>query len=159
MIMARTAGLPTRRDRLRAVAKEYQRDHPCRSTGQPNGAPPPAGPEECKGIGSVPGHIAKLRLTEVPITLSPDGRSRPPHLRSWHDGWRHLSRSAPRAPPKVPFRTVRPKRPSWWPRGVLAAFVRSCEPGGLAVSGAAQTLAGAFSGGRPRPSGANFPLF
>jgi hypothetical protein len=31
-----------------------------------------------------------LRLAEVPTTLSPDGRSRPPHLRSWRDGWRHL---------------------------------------------------------------------
>jgi glycosyltransferase involved in cell wall biosynthesis len=31
-----------------------------------------------------------LRVTEVPTTLSPDGRSRPPHLRSWRDGWRHL---------------------------------------------------------------------
>jgi len=29
-------------------------------------------------------------LTEVPTTLSPDGRGRPPHLRSWRDGWRHL---------------------------------------------------------------------
>ncbi|HET7489596.1 MAG TPA: glycosyltransferase family 2 protein [Acidimicrobiales bacterium] len=27
---------------------------------------------------------------EVPVTLHPDGRSRPPHLRSWRDGWRHL---------------------------------------------------------------------
>jgi glycosyltransferase involved in cell wall biosynthesis len=34
--------------------------------------------------------IARLRITEVPTTLSPDGRSRPPHLRSWRDGWRHL---------------------------------------------------------------------
>jgi Glycosyl transferase family 2 len=34
--------------------------------------------------------LAKLRVTEVPTTLSPDGRSRPPHLRSWRDGWRHL---------------------------------------------------------------------
>jgi hypothetical protein len=34
--------------------------------------------------------IAELRVIEVPTTLSPDGRSRPPHLRSWHDGWRHL---------------------------------------------------------------------
>src|SRR5262249_10287386 len=34
--------------------------------------------------------IHKLRVTEVPTTLSPDGRSRPPHLRSWRDGWRHL---------------------------------------------------------------------
>ncbi len=34
--------------------------------------------------------LAGLRITEVPTTLSPDGRSRPPHLRSWRDGWRHL---------------------------------------------------------------------
>jgi hypothetical protein len=32
----------------------------------------------------------KLKITEVPTTLSPDGRNRPPHLRSWRDGWRHL---------------------------------------------------------------------
>lgn len=32
----------------------------------------------------------RLRIAEVPTTLSPDGRSRPPHLRSWRDGWRHL---------------------------------------------------------------------
>ncbi len=31
-----------------------------------------------------------LEVREVPTTLSPDGRSRPPHLRSWRDGWRHL---------------------------------------------------------------------
>jgi glycosyltransferase involved in cell wall biosynthesis len=31
-----------------------------------------------------------LRIAEVPITLHKDGRSRPPHLRSWRDGWRHL---------------------------------------------------------------------
>ncbi len=31
-----------------------------------------------------------LRITEVPTTLQPDGRTRPPHLRSWSDGWRHL---------------------------------------------------------------------
>ena len=31
-----------------------------------------------------------LRICEVPTTLSPDGRSRKPHLRSWRDGWRHL---------------------------------------------------------------------
>ncbi|MGH7583032.1 MAG: glycosyltransferase family 2 protein [Gemmatimonadales bacterium] len=34
--------------------------------------------------------LAGLRISEVPTTLAPDGRSRPPHLRSWHDGWRHL---------------------------------------------------------------------
>ncbi|EPR43937.1 glycosyl transferase family 2 [Desulfovibrio sp. X2] len=31
-----------------------------------------------------------LRIAEVPTKLSPDGRSRPPHLRTWRDGWRHL---------------------------------------------------------------------
>lgn len=31
-----------------------------------------------------------LRITEVPITLHKDGRSRPPHLKPWRDGWRHL---------------------------------------------------------------------
>ncbi len=34
--------------------------------------------------------LAGLKIEEVPTTLSPDGRSRPPHLRSWRDGWRHL---------------------------------------------------------------------
>lgn len=38
----------------------------------------------------VKANLAKLRVVEVPTTLSPDGRSRPPHLRSWSDGWRHL---------------------------------------------------------------------
>jgi len=31
-----------------------------------------------------------LSIAEVPTRLSPDGRSRPPHLRTWRDGWRHL---------------------------------------------------------------------
>jgi glycosyltransferase involved in cell wall biosynthesis len=31
-----------------------------------------------------------LRITEVPITLSPDGRGRPPHLRWYSDGWRSI---------------------------------------------------------------------
>jgi len=34
--------------------------------------------------------LAKQKITEVPTTLRKDGRSRPPHLRSWRDGWRHL---------------------------------------------------------------------
>jgi len=33
---------------------------------------------------------AKLKITEIPITLYPDKRTRPPHLRTWRDGWRHL---------------------------------------------------------------------
>ena len=31
-----------------------------------------------------------LKITEIPTVLRPDGRSRPPHLRSCRDGWRHL---------------------------------------------------------------------
>jgi glycosyltransferase involved in cell wall biosynthesis len=34
--------------------------------------------------------LAKLRIGEVPATLRPDRRGRPPHLRTWRDGWRHL---------------------------------------------------------------------
>ncbi|MEY4169653.1 MAG: hypothetical protein RLZ94_726, partial [Actinomycetota bacterium] len=34
--------------------------------------------------------LAHLVIREVPTTLKPDGRSRPPHLRTWRDGWRHL---------------------------------------------------------------------
>lgn len=34
--------------------------------------------------------LAGLKIAEVPTTLSPDGRSRAPHLRTWRDGWRHL---------------------------------------------------------------------
>ncbi|MDJ0740704.1 MAG: glycosyltransferase family 2 protein [Gammaproteobacteria bacterium] len=34
--------------------------------------------------------LNRLKMTEVPTTLSPDGRGRAPHLRSWRDGWRHL---------------------------------------------------------------------
>lgn len=34
--------------------------------------------------------LAGYSITEVPTTLRKDGRSRPPHLRTWRDGWRHL---------------------------------------------------------------------
>ena len=34
--------------------------------------------------------LARQRITEVPTRLAKDGRSRPPHLRTWRDGWRHL---------------------------------------------------------------------
>jgi glycosyltransferase involved in cell wall biosynthesis len=34
--------------------------------------------------------LLNLRIAEVPTTLSPDGRTRPPHLRTWRDGWRTL---------------------------------------------------------------------
>ncbi|MDT0556726.1 glycosyltransferase family 2 protein [Patiriisocius hiemis] len=34
--------------------------------------------------------LKKMKIAEVPTTLSKDGRSRPPHLNTWRDGWRHL---------------------------------------------------------------------
>jgi Glycosyl transferase family 2 len=34
--------------------------------------------------------LARQKIAEVPTTLAKDGRSRPPHLRTWRDGWRHL---------------------------------------------------------------------
>lgn len=34
--------------------------------------------------------LHRMRIAEVPTTLSPDGRNRPPHLQTWRDGWRHL---------------------------------------------------------------------
>jgi len=34
--------------------------------------------------------LRKFKISEVSITLHPDGRSRPPHLKPWRDGWRHL---------------------------------------------------------------------
>ena len=34
--------------------------------------------------------LYNLKIAEVPTTLSRDGRTRKPHLRSWRDGWRHL---------------------------------------------------------------------
>lgn len=38
----------------------------------------------------VKAQLAGLSMDEVPAGLAKDGRSRPPHLRSWRDGWRHL---------------------------------------------------------------------
>jgi glycosyltransferase involved in cell wall biosynthesis len=38
----------------------------------------------------VKARLQGLRMEEVPTTLSPDGRSRAPHLKTWRDGWRHL---------------------------------------------------------------------
>jgi hypothetical protein len=34
--------------------------------------------------------LARQKIVEVPTTLAKDGRSRPPHLNTWRDGWRHL---------------------------------------------------------------------
>ncbi|WBB96480.1 MULTISPECIES: glycosyltransferase family 2 protein [unclassified Solwaraspora] len=50
-------------------------------------------------------------IAEVPTTLRPDGRSRPPHLRTWRDGWRHLRFLLVFAPRKMLI----------WPGAVLFA--------------------------------------
>ena len=56
--------------------------------------------------------LAGYDIVEVPTTLSPDGRSRPPHLRTWRDGWRHLRFLLVFAPRKVLV----------WPGVVLSAL-------------------------------------
>ena len=70
-----------------------------------------------------------LKMTEVPITLHPDGRDRPPHLRPWSDGWRHLKYILLFAP-KVIY---------WVPGsfllsfGLILAVMLNLSPGGEAV--------------------------
>ncbi len=34
--------------------------------------------------------LLRMDIREVPTTLDKDGRDRPPHLRPWRDGWRHI---------------------------------------------------------------------
>jgi hypothetical protein len=45
--------------------------------------------------------IEGLKIGEVPVVLYPDGRDRPPHLRTFRDGWRHLLFIATYAPDHV----------------------------------------------------------
>jgi len=50
---------------------------------------------ECPGMEFASEMVVKsllndFKITEVPTTLSKDGRDRPPHLNTWTDGWRHL---------------------------------------------------------------------
>jgi len=50
---------------------------------------------QCEGMEFASEMVVKasligLRIVEVPTVLSPDGRDREPHLRTWRDGWRHL---------------------------------------------------------------------
>ncbi|MER7333044.1 MULTISPECIES: glycosyltransferase family 2 protein [unclassified Micromonospora] len=71
--------------------------------------------------------LAGYDIVEVPTTLSPDGRSRPPHLRTWRDGWRHLRFLLVFAPRKTLVR----------PGAALAALglagVGALTPGPLAL--------------------------
>jgi len=47
--------------------------------------------------------VHDLRIVEVPVTLHPDRRGRPPHLRRWRDGWRHLEFMLLHAPDQLLF--------------------------------------------------------
>jgi len=47
--------------------------------------------------------LADAKIAEIPIVLHKDGRSRPPHLRPWRDGWRHLKFMLVFSPDKVFF--------------------------------------------------------
>jgi len=64
---------------LRAFRKQAIQDLGLRTTGM-----------EFASEMVVKASLSSLRVTEVGTTLAPDGRDRPPHLRTWHDGWRHL---------------------------------------------------------------------
>jgi Glycosyl transferase family 2 len=64
---------------LRAFTKEGYRKMELRTTGM-----------EFASEMVIKATLKSLRITEVPITLYPDGRSRRPHLKPWRDGWRHL---------------------------------------------------------------------
>ncbi len=75
----------------------------------------------------VKAHLRGLRIAEVPTTLSPDGRSRPPHLRSWRDGWRHLKFLLTYAPRWLFF------YPGVALAGVGAAGVAALLPGAVEI--------------------------
>jgi hypothetical protein len=71
--------------------------------------------------------LKSLRITEVPITLHKDGRSRPPHLKPWRDGWRHLR-----------FMLIYSPRWLFLVPGLLLGLVGSM--GTIALVGGAQTI-------------------
>ncbi|MFD1343072.1 glycosyltransferase family 2 protein [Litorisediminicola beolgyonensis] len=56
--------------------------------------------------------LHELTIDEVPITLSPDGRDRPPHLNPWRDGLRHL----------IYMFLLSPKHLFLWPAIVMSVF-------------------------------------
>jgi glycosyltransferase involved in cell wall biosynthesis len=64
---------------LRAFSKEAYRRMNLRTTGM-----------EFASELVIKSVVLGMKVTEVPTVLRPDGRNRPPHLRPWRDGWRHL---------------------------------------------------------------------
>ena len=72
-----------------------------------------------------------LSIAEVPTTLKKDGRSRPPHLRTWRDGWRHLRfllMFAPRWLFFYPGLALHPRRDSAVAPAVAGAGACDAEP-------------------------------
>ena len=76
----------------------------------------------------VKAQLAGLKLSEVPTTLVPDGRTRAPHLRSWRDGWRHLKF----------LLTFAPKWLAFYPGLII---------GGIGLIGTMLTIPGTFTVG------------
>lgn len=64
---------------LRAFTKQAYESLPIRTTGM-----------EFASEHIIKSTLARHRMTDIGITVHPDGRDRPPHLRPWRDGWRHL---------------------------------------------------------------------
>jgi glycosyltransferase involved in cell wall biosynthesis len=64
---------------LRAFSKEAAQRMDLRTTGM-----------EFASEIIVKASLLGMRIAEVPTTLAPAGRRRPPHMRPWRDGWRHL---------------------------------------------------------------------
>lgn len=64
---------------MRAIRKESFERMDIRSTGM-----------EFASEMVVKASLLRMKVSEVPTTLNPDGRNRAPHLRTWRDGWRHL---------------------------------------------------------------------
>jgi hypothetical protein len=64
---------------MRAITKDAYRSLDLRTTGM-----------EFASEMVIRAAMTGMEIAEVPITFRPDGRNRPPHLRPWRDGWRHL---------------------------------------------------------------------
>ncbi len=76
--------------------------------------------------------VMELAIAEVPITLHPDRRGRPPHLRRWRDGWRHLEFMLLHAPDQLLFLPG------------LVALLLGLRPGGPGQPGPAQLFGRTF---------------
>jgi hypothetical protein len=114
---------------LRAITRDAFRDLRLNSTGM-----------EFASEMVVKASLKRLRIAEAPATLSADLRDRPPHLRPWRDGWRHLRHLLMLSPT--------------WAFGVPAAAAMAGA--GLVLLTALLHLLGALPG--PGPFGASWTV-